>query len=65
MKSILLICLFALTGCVCNSNTQKPDNSNIATQWRPIGNRKARVVHWGIVHKVSLEACNLKTEVIE
>ena len=22
-------------------------------QWKPIGNRKARVVHWGIIHNHS------------
>lgn len=35
-----------LAGCATNSDATGP-------QWKPIGNRKARVVHWGIIHNHS------------
>ena len=36
----------ALAGCAAVDETP-------ASQWKPIGNRKARVVHWGIIHNHS------------
>ena len=52
MKRLLSVCLLAVCGCVLQSNNptiQQSDNS----RWKPIGNRKARVVHWGIIHNHS------------
>ena len=52
MRNLLIACLLAAVGCVGQSNNQTIDNSNNSC-WKPIGNRKARVVHWGIIHNHS------------
>ena len=49
MKKVLLgACLaLAMSGCVGT------DPALMGPKWKPIGNRKARVVHWGIIHNHS------------
>ena len=52
MRKLLFVCLIAFGGCASQSDNPticQSDNS----RWKPIGNRKARVVHWGIIHNHS------------
>ena len=48
LSAVALSVSLALTGCFSNSD------GYASKQWKPIGNRKARVVHWGIIHNHSI-----------
>ena len=55
MKKVLLLGLLATCGCLTwteNRTIEQSEQSN-NSRWKPIGNRKARVVHWGIIHNHS------------
>ena len=43
----ILLLEAAFAGCVADAQNGAPP------QWKPIGNRKARVVHWGVIHNHS------------
>src|SRR5574344_248746 len=53
MKNLLgLLFVMKLAGCTVIAPS--PSSSHFdSSPWRPIGNRKARVVHWGSVHNHS------------
>ena len=47
IRILAVVALAALAGCAsCEPEVSGP-------QWKPIGNRKIRVVHWGIIHNHS------------
>ncbi|HHU14423.1 MAG: Gfo/Idh/MocA family oxidoreductase [Kiritimatiellae bacterium] len=46
LKGIFGVAAMLLVGCVVCERA-------VGEQWKPIGNRKARVVHWGIIHNHS------------
>ena len=51
MKRIcLLLALALLAGCTTEGPQSPTANRQLKEQWKPIGNRKAKVVLWGIVH---------------
>ena len=52
MKLVSVAALAALIGCTTAKTLENRSdlNSNV---WKPIGNRKARVVHWGVIHNHS------------
>ena len=55
MKKCVLVGLLAVCGCLSqteNRTIEQSEQSN-NSRWKPIGNRKARVVHWGIIHNHS------------
>ena len=52
----ILLLEVALAGCASETVENRSDlNSTVwnGPKWKPIGNRKARVVHWGIIHNHS------------
>ena len=55
MKALMIVGVLAVCGCSTwteNRTIEQPERSN-NSRWKPIGNRKARVVHWGIIHNHS------------
>ena len=52
----ILLLEVALAGCASETVENRSDlNSTVCSgpKWKPIGNRKIRVVHWGIIHNHS------------
>ena len=48
----ILLLEAALAGCASGGRTSASADVEVP-KWKPIGNRKARVVHWGIIHNHS------------
>ena len=55
MKKCVLVGLLAVSGCLSQTDHRTVEQSEQSnnSRWKPIGNRKARVVHWGIIHNHS------------
>ena len=55
MRILTVAALVALVGCTTETVESGSPDSTVCNlpKWKPIGNRKARVVHWGIIHNHS------------
>jgi predicted dehydrogenase len=50
MKAMCYLALLTLSGCALQSRSPTIEPPNGYPMWKPIGDRKAKVVLWGIVH---------------